>query len=70
MAFMESIGRGEAPAELAPKTRTQRVNINSTATPNLAPKFKAFGRFRAHSCERTVGSRERTVVDLDESYRR
>lgn len=28
MAFMESIARGEAPAELAPASRTQRVNIN------------------------------------------
>lgn len=45
MAFMESIGRGEAPAELAPKTRTQRVNINLVQRhePYSAPKFKAFG---------------------------
>ncbi len=48
VAFMESIGRGEAPAELAPRSRTERVNINLVQrhepyVPPKEPKYKAFG---------------------------
>jgi UBX domain-containing protein 1 len=47
VAFMESIGRGEAPAELAPRSRTERVNINLVQrhepyVPPKEPKYKAF----------------------------
>jgi len=47
VAFMESIARGEAPAELAPRDRSRRLNINLVqrhedyvAPP--APKYTAF----------------------------
>ena len=48
MAFMESIARGEAPAELAPASRTQRVNINlvqkhAPYEEPKGPKYTAFG---------------------------
>ena len=47
LAFMDSIARGEAPAELAPRTRTERVNINlmqrhEPYVPPKEPKYKAF----------------------------
>ena len=48
VAFMESIARGEAPAELLPRDRNTRMNINlmqrhEPYVPPAEPKYKAFG---------------------------